>query len=83
MKHEKGLTSLTKAVDMFKALVQNLNLEMVKAIMKKVESKEKFRDEASHKPANLKDTCEDKVEEINDIHVNKTQMLFHCDKCEF
>ena len=35
MKHEKGLTSLTKAVDMFKDLVQNLTLEMVKAIMKK------------------------------------------------
>ena len=85
MKHEKEITYLTQEVNMLKALVQNMTLEIVKGIMQEVNSKEKEDNiyTTQNKSANIEDAEKNKKVELNVIHVNKTKMVFQCEDCDF
>ena len=85
MKHENNIKTLTQEVNMLKALVQNMTLEMVKTIMQEVQNKEKEEsiDNTINMSVTIEDTEENKKEECNNIEVTKNKMLFQCDECEF
>ena len=85
MKHENDIKTLSQEVNMLKALVQNMTLEMVKALMQEVQNKEKDEciDNTMSMSVTIEDTEENKKEECDDIEVTKNKMLFQCDECEF
>ena len=69
MKHENDITTLAKEVNGLKALVQNMTIEMVKAIMQEVQNNEK--EEIIDNPINMSVTIEytdeNNKEENNDF----------------
>lgn len=81
LKHEKDITSLKEEVNELKNIVQQMAQELVKTVQKGAEIEDTF--DKNKKPVNINDTKEDNREDINEIKVNKTQMSFQCEECEF